>query len=464
DSEVEPVLSQIEQSGETSLDDQIVKRFTQTRSDSLREEIVEHFTERESAVLGDGVRELVLGDELLSDDFLRVSVSYLSRVVDDRSEDLLVRYAEIAEDRNLLAASVAVDAIGRNGGEAAVAVLLDLYSRVPSTDLQAAVIRALGEAGSEEAVPLLTSVAGDTFAESSLRQYAAESLGRIGAEESLALLTELLGSEDSVLRAYATQALGYYENDEAAALLEDALLDSFWRVRVAALEALGEQARPTAVSAVAYKARRDPERPVREAAIRTLASLGTEESIDVLGEIARTERTSEAERILAISELAGLDPGGHAELFEKIADDEWARENSRVLDAIGRMVSENPAPELAALYAKLLSHPNFIIRIYGMRGIGAAGLRDRTDDLKRIARENPAGLVRRTAIAALESLGITYDPEAESKEPDSETQTPDADPGSETQTPDADPDPQTPDADPETAPEEARGFPDDEGI
>jgi len=466
DSEVESVLSQIEQSGETGLDDQIVKRFTQTRADSLREEIVEHFTSRESAVLADELRELLLGEELLSDDLLRVSVSYLARVVDDRSDELLARYVEIAEDRSLLAATVAIDAIGRNGSDAAVILLLDLFGRVDSTDLKAAVIRALGEAGNEEAVPMLTAVASDTFAESSLRQYATESLGRIGAEESIALLTELLGAEDSVLRAYATNALGYYEGEDSASLLEAALLDSFWRVRVAALEALATQATPTATPAVAYKARRDPERPVREAAIRTLASLGTPESIEVLHEIARNERASETERILAITELSELDSGASAELLEELVDAEWSRENSRILDAVGRNVSENPSPELAALYAKLLTHPNFIIRIYGMRGIGGAGLDDGADDLKRIARENPAGLVRRTAIAALESLGVIYDPEAES-DTDAERPGTEDDAGDDSTTNTARPEANgedDPQATPTQPPEENTGFPDDEGI
>src|SRR6056297_2023366 len=58
DSEVGAVLSQIEQSGETSLDDEIVRRFLQTRTDSLREDIVEHFASRNSPILADGVREL----------------------------------------------------------------------------------------------------------------------------------------------------------------------------------------------------------------------------------------------------------------------------------------------------------------------------------------------------------------------------------------------------------------------
>ncbi|HKJ85821.1 MAG TPA: HEAT repeat domain-containing protein [Spirochaetia bacterium] len=456
DSEVGAVLAQIEQAGETSLDNEIVRRFLQTRTDSLREDIVEHFASRNSPILADGVRELLLSDELLNDDFLRVAVSYLSRIAEDRSEELLARYAEIAEDRNLLAATVAIDAIGRNGSEAAVVLLLDLFGRVSSTDLQAAVIRALGEAGSADAVPMLTAVAADSFEESSLRQYAAESLGKIGAEESLPLLTELLGSEDSVLRAYATNALGYYESEEATILLEQALLDSFWRVRVAALEALGEQATPAALPAVAYKARRDPERPVREAAIRTLASLATAESTEVLQEIARNERASEAERILAIGELAEADSGGNAEVFEEIVDAEWSRENSRVLDAIGRRVSENPSAELAGLYAKLLTHPNFIIRIYGMRGIGGAGLSEGTEDLKRIARENPAGLVRRTALAALESLGVTYDPEAEE---DTETPAP-----ADEQATVTEPAPEAPETTPPTEAEEGNGFPGDEGI
>lgn len=413
DSEIPPVLEQIRQSGSTGLNDEIADRFTETRDTTLRREIVEHFTELESDALAVPVRELLLGEDIRDNELLRAMSAYVSRVVEDDSPELLERYAQIARDGDLLAASVAVDAIGRNGSPAAVALLLDLYGEIFDTDLRAAILRALGETESEEAVPLLTGIARDEFAESSLRQYATESLGRIGSPESLPLLEELLGADDSLLRAYATAALGFYETEETGETLEDALRDSFWRVRVAALEALAEQGTAEALPAIAYKAERDPEQPVREAAIRTLGTLGGAEAYEVLREIAATERLPQTSRILAIEELAESDPAASRETLANVVRDEWEREGSRLLDAVGRFTSAHPTPDLAPIYVKLLEHPNFIIRLYGIRGIGGAGLSSHSEQLKQIARDNPPGLARRTAVEALAEMGITYDPEAD---------------------------------------------------
>lgn len=412
DSEVESILPQMLQAGEDGLDEELVARFGATRSDDLRAAILDHFAERESPILGDAVRTLILTDETLDDDLLRGASSYLSRVVGDPSPELLERYAEIAEDANLLAASVAIGAIGRNGSPEAVDLLLELYEQLRSSDLRAAIIRALGEAGDPAALELLTRIASDEFEESSLRQYAAESLGKIGEPESLALLTSLLGVDDSLLRAYATYALGFYDTDEAAALLEQALLDSFWRVRVAALEALGEQGRASALPAIAYKARRDPERPVREEAIKALGRIAVDEGREVLRELAMSERTGETERMLALEHLAASPDRDAIEVFDRVITDEWARDGSRLLDTIGRLISEEPSNAYAPLYDRLLEHPNFIIRIYAMRGVGGAGIRTRVDELKRVARENPPGLLRRTALASLQKMGIDYDPQS----------------------------------------------------
>lgn len=413
DSEVESVLEQIGQSGETQLDEQIVTRFAETRNDDLRTAIVEHFESQQSPVLGDEVRALLLSDEMLDNDLLRGSATYLSRVVEDQSSELLERYGEIALDGDLLAASTAIDAIGRNGSVEAVGLLLELYERLSSTDLKAAIVRALGETGNTDAVPLLTMLASDDFQDSSLRQYAAESLGRIGSPESLPLLTELLSVDDAVLRAYATHAIGFYESEEAGELLEEALRDSFWRVRVSALRGLAEQGRVEAIPAIAYKARRDPEQPVREQAIKTLGRLEGEASASILRDLALEEKAAEPERMLAVRELARANPGASIETFAEILREEWEREGSRLLDTVGRALSEYPSPTVEPIYAKLLTHPNYIIRIYGMRGIGGAGIADQADAMKRVARENPSGLVRRTALAALADLGIEYDPDAD---------------------------------------------------
>jgi HEAT repeat protein len=246
-----------------------------------------------------------------------------------------------------------------------------------------------------------------------LRHYAAESLGRIGSSDSVELLTTLLSDGDAVLRAYATRALGFYPSETSLDYLNEALLDSFWRVRVAALQGIAEQGASGAVGAVAYKARRDPERPVREEAVKTLGAIGGREATTALSEVLIDERAAETLRMSAARELLSADARAHREAFEQVVTDEWSREGSRLLDTVAKGLGEAGEASFESFYLRFLDHPNFIIRIYGMRGIGNAGLSSRVEPLKEIARENPTGILRTSALTALQELGVDYDPESD---------------------------------------------------
>ncbi|MFP4551658.1 MAG: HEAT repeat domain-containing protein, partial [Spirochaetales bacterium] len=233
DAEIEALLGQIEQADVTELDTQVAQRFRRSRSTDLRVTIIEYFDRRDSPAIVDDVKVLLLGDEILAEDFVRVGSGYLSKQLSDYDPELIERYQEIAQDADVLTASIVIEAIGRSGAPSAVSRLLELYEELTQTDQRAAILRALGHTGSNEALPLLSQIARDEFEESALRHYATESLGRIGSGESVDLLTRLLADNDAVLRAYATRALGFYPSETSLSYLNEALLDSFWRVRVA---------------------------------------------------------------------------------------------------------------------------------------------------------------------------------------------------------------------------------------
>jgi HEAT repeat protein len=426
DSQVESLLPQIEQAGVVDLDQALLDRFDASRSDTLRVSIIEFFERRESDALVPSVRNLLLAEERPPEQVVRASAAYLSARSAEVDEALLDLYEDFADDSSVLSATVAIEAIGSSGAESAVDRLSALYEEQQSSDIKASILRALGHTGSDAALPLLTRVAEDEFEQSALRHYATESIGRIASEESVELLESLLSSEDSVLRAYATLALGFYPEETTSGALSDALLDSFWRVRVAALEGLAEQQNTSSVPAIAFKARRDPERPVRIEAISALGRIRTDEAIEALTEIAANVRSGEVERITALQELIEFDAGQFVELYEEVIADEWEREGSRVFDAIGKGISTNGDPRLEDIYVRLLEHPNFVIRVYGIRGIGNASLSGQADRLKSIA-DASSGLLRTSAVAALDKMGIAYDPDAEVEETD-----PDNPEGSET--------------------------------
>lgn len=406
DSEVMDLLGRLEDQGEDRLDDEILGRLEDSRNRSLQGRILEHFEKRSVAIAGPVISAILMEDDDLAAGFLRIAVRYLSVIADVQSPELLARYEEIARDDDVVVASVAIGAIGTNGSPGAVELLLELYEELRAVNLKGAVVRALGDADAVEALDLLTSLVTDPFEESSLRQYGAESLGKIGALESLDPLISVLDDSNSLLRAYAIAALGNYDDPDAIRALDDGLRDSFWRVRVAALQGIATSGIAESLPAIEYKARRDPEAPVRREAIKTLAALDTVDAYNHLRTIAADPRAPLADRMLALDLLVKEDLPASLETVTNVIDSEWSVENSRLLDAAARALVQTDSQLLARTYERLLTHPNYIIRLYAIRGIGKSGFTRFGDEIRTIVEENPTGILRSNAISTLEQLGI----------------------------------------------------------
>ncbi len=406
DSEVMELLGRLEDQGEDRLDDEVLTRLEGSRNRSLQGRILEHFEKRSVVIAGPAVSTILTEEEELDAGFLRIAVRYLSVIADVHSPELLTRYEEIARDDDVVAASVAIGAIGTDTSPGAVDLLLDLFEELQSTDLKGAVIRALGDAEAVDAVALLTNIVTDRYEETSLRQYGAESLGKIGAAESLSPLISVLDDTNSLLRAYAIAALGNYDDPAATRALDDGLRDSFWRVRVAALQGIATRGAAESLPAIEYKARRDPEAPVRQEAIRTLAALESGDAYDILRAISTDSRAPQSDRMLSIDLLVENDLPASLETIISVINSEWTVENSRLLDAAARALVQTESPLLAETYDRLLSHPNFIIRVYAIRGIGKSGFTQFGDKILTIAEENSTGMLHSNAVSTLEELGI----------------------------------------------------------
>ncbi len=406
DSEVMELLGRLEDQGEDRLDDEMLTRLEGSRNRSLQGRILEHFEKRSVAIAGPAVSTILTEEDELDAGFLRIAVRYLSVIANVHSPELLARYEEIARDDDVVAASVAIGAIGTDTSAGAVELLLDLFEELQNGDLKGAVIRALGAARAVEAVALLTKIVTDPYEDSSLRQYGAESLGKIGAQESLIPLISVLEDTNSLLRAYATAALGNYDDPAATRALDEGLRDSFWRVRVAALQGIATRGAAESLPAIEYKARRDPEAPVRQEAIRTLAALDSDAAYEILREITADPRAPQPDQILSMNLLVRDDLPASLETIINVMNCEWAVENSRLLDATARALVQTDSQLLADTYDRLLSHPNFIIRVYAIRGIGKSGFTQFGEKILTIVEENPTGILHSNAISTLEELGI----------------------------------------------------------
>jgi HEAT repeat protein len=119
----------------------------------------------------------------------------------------------------------------------------------PSSPSLAAALRAFGELGDRDSVPLVVAVM-TTTTSAALRPQAMEALGRIGGDEArTALRAAARGSHAGEARA-AYRALTFCAGEEEQALFRAAAGHADWYVRLMAVEVLGRRGGPENIDAL----------------------------------------------------------------------------------------------------------------------------------------------------------------------------------------------------------------------
>ncbi len=178
------------------------------------------------------------------------------------------RVAAALEDPDLRIRLVAADALGRQGTRGAVALAkASAAGRFREVEWRIALARALGEAGSAEAVPALAALLDGPAAAS-----AAAALARTGAPGASAPLAAYLARPEATARAEAIEALAALGASDAAPIMAAQLTHDRPEVRAAAARALGK-VRYEPASARLEALRSDYYGRVRRAAVEALAKL-----------------------------------------------------------------------------------------------------------------------------------------------------------------------------------------------
>ncbi|POQ98227.1 hypothetical protein AU468_14040 [Alkalispirochaeta sphaeroplastigenens] len=424
-----PTISQAEEWRETlrfginSAVAELIPTLARNREEELAPEILEVFaTNNDPAVLKSAVEYLrqlqVPGGEdraflLIQEYFDRSSdlttqvLGYLREIQaepDEMTRDILVEMSRMRPPSRAVAAIRYYAAAEKT----TIEDLIDLYQEPGlSEDAQGQVLVEMGIRGDGRAFEFVADILGDDEeATTVLQRFAIDTLGKLGDERAIPIILRQFSSPDSLTRAYAVNALTNFDTPETNQALLAALRDEFWRVRVAALKTVAERSMTEALPAVLFMIRRDPERPVRLEALQTAALLNEPRGWDLLLTRLKDPRGNEEERSVIADLAVRKNLQGSLETLKEVMQEEWERENSRILDSIGRSVSEGSDRDLAPLVELLLNHPNPIIQVYGMRGVGESGLRQFADLLRERQTEGNHPLVRRTAERALRNLGM----------------------------------------------------------
>ncbi|MBI9100805.1 MAG: HEAT repeat domain-containing protein [Spirochaetales bacterium] len=402
DSEVTELLTTLNSEEDDEFNDVILQQIKISSNSDMINGALQLFITTEYREAEDFAIDILKNDDLYSNSILSKVMFYLSK---DLSKDGAEAVALMFDHDQASVARSAIAAIGHIEDENYAEQLLELLDDDDfHEEVKSTILVSLGDMKAMSAIDLLTDIALDENEEKSWRWYACQSLGKIGAVESFPVLKSLLGDDDPNLRSFAVEGIGYFDSDETGGILISALRDSFWKVRVSAARQLGELKESNAVGILIYKAGKDPENNVKKEAIKALGLIGDEEGFDYLKELVGSTRTNPAIWTSAVDCLMDNNLQDSMEVFTKMIEDEWEKDNSFHLEYLAKSLSIQEGGFLQSLTGRFMDHSSLNLKIYGLRMAEKNGFNSYKERIEVLSGEDSPNAVRKTALSALESF------------------------------------------------------------
>ena len=376
DSEVIEVLGNLRGEGDGSYNDLLTEVLLESRNTPIKQEIYRLWTDteyRDGLPFAREELEKVIEDEDYVTAVVLTSMAFIAGMEDNEATSELAALAGHRNDDIAAAAVRAIGSVGAGGDDGTPELLLDRLRRedpVASEDLVAALIVTLGELRYAPAAEELVSIAEDEGASQGHRRLACVSIGKIGREGDDKTVERLYyESEDAMLRAYALAGFAEFKGRNSSEVLIRALKrDSFWRIRVTAAEYLATAGGVEVDELLRYKAANDPVNHVRNAALKSLGARSGAENGLFLTDYFRDSDRGVEDRIVCLGVLLDNRVAGTVEAVKDVMGEEWGRPG-RFLEFVCRDLSRADWNALAPAYEQMLSHDNWLIQVYGIRGI-----------------------------------------------------------------------------------------------
>ena len=378
DSEVATILTELRREKNEKYNDVLKDILQETRNSSIATGIYSLWEEtsyKAGLVIAENELVKVVDELAFEPATVKAAMSYLAKLKHFKSQNLLI---EIVDNRNSEIATSAVRAIGLMGGAVDAARIKRLLDKLKAEDpfveeeLVAALIVALGDLRYGPAADELIAIVDDASIPAVHRRFACISVGKIGRIEDYEVIERIYyETDDANLRSYALAGLAEFPNrDDITAVLIQALKrDSFWRIRMIAAEKLSESDAPGVRELLRYKIVNDPVKQVRIASVHALGKSSNRRDWNFLIEYFVNSKNPSDIRLASFLALTeNRIPGTEKAVFS-IMDRLWKEDKERFLEFICLEASKIEWAALATVYERMLNHENWVIQVYGIRGI-----------------------------------------------------------------------------------------------
>jgi HEAT repeat protein len=400
ESEILEAVKNIKQSREERLNEDLLTLLAETVNFAVRSAVLDYFTATAYRGAEETALNLLEQTEVENASLIIALIKYLSEIKSDKAGEYL---AEALDEQNSNISLAAIHALGSSKSQENGQLLLDRLQDEDYPDkLKPELILALGELAYKPALEELTRIAQNRDAERVWRMYACDSLGKIGDNDSIQVFKNIFSEGNALLTIYAASALSNYAMSEVEDLLIQGLKNSNVRVRIAAARGLANKDAKKAAKVLIYKARRDPEKKVRLQAIESLGQIGSNEAVDFLLELFSDKKQSPDVLETTLCALVDNHLNSSLRAIKEVIDREWPEKNQKIIEFIGKKLSQTEHSGLKNIFTQLIESTNFIIRIYAIRGMEYNRTAGYKAIIKSISTEDPHPAVRKAALLLLE--------------------------------------------------------------
>ena len=405
----------------TNLDDELIEIAKNTRNRNILAGIFSFFGDMEKSGIEDRAVRAVSDRDEEANETVMAAIDYLGKVRYGGAIDCLEELINSGESRFLNSAFRALGRAGKGqGGEdqdapdsadRAAFYLLDYYNnRIPGEENKREIIVALGETGSSEAVPFLSSLVKNTDERPVLRMAALDAISKIGDSEGLDAVIEAVSSTDPNVRSSAIAALGPFSGEAADNAILEGFRDSYYRTRIGAAIAAGKRRLEIAVPFLRYRAEKDDVPSVKDEAIKALGAINNEEAMAFLDSLFSERKNADRVRILAADMLLQNDADKYGRKVEIEMDEAKNKKQTPLYNGFIRILVNAKSPTLENLATRFITSGGVIEKSLALDLMLNNEFRGLADAARELLDEKKSGAsVARKAKNTLEKLGLETD-------------------------------------------------------
>ena len=327
--------------------------FYQTKSVAVREKIIEYFTKEKDPCIEDYAVEILSDPYDTKDSTVDLLFKYVSEV---KTKEAVPHVLKLLESEDETYFSNALSTIGEIGGTEEADFLIEYLDRDDlSVSQRQSLMKVLGKLKAESTFDKLAEICQDEDENSFVRMYAACAIGEMKKKEALPILEKLFETPDPNFRVYVIKGISNFEEKEAKDVIIQGIKDGHWKVRQESLECAQKMNLTEAVPFIIQRAKKDPEKIIKEKAYEALSKLKTSESIKFLVEQITDSKIDDTAKGRACDVLLKNTDSGRSEIAElasSIASDD-KRKSLRY--QIGKQIAKYPDSKFGAVCLEYMS-------------------------------------------------------------------------------------------------------------